>query len=916
VARSLERELELESARSGAETAALWRKLGEVAWRELDSTTRASRAFAAALEADPADRLALRSLEALFESIEDWRGALDLYESEIELLGDAEPERRRLVWLRVGELARGGAHDLERALRGFEKAVELGPLDGPRLRAFAELYEQSGRRERFAEELARWCDLEDGGAGPEDHVRLAAALEELARAGDARERLAAALERWPSHRDGWDRLARLREAAEDAPGASAALERAGACSLGRDAAERLARAAALAGDDAGRAAELLARGVAADAAYAPAQAAHAVVSAQLGRHAPAEAAAIRALELRASGGALPAELELACALAGGRSARALGHLDAAAGLLGAARRVAPEQPEVLAELGEVLCETGDWRAARDALERRLALPAEGPLRAHVLALLGSALAGAGEDEAALGRFLEARELAPEHEAGHAGTADVLERLGRLGEAVSALCSFAEHSARPEERAARLLRAAELELQRGTREAEAEALLREVTTLAPASGRGWRLLAGLAASQGRSAESLEIATRGESRIAADDASRAELCALRGSALEREGELREAAEAFRRSAELDATRADTALSAARLLRGAGEWRAAAEVLAHFAEAHPGNDPGGLSRALLQLGRLRAGPLEDVLGAVEAYRRALGVDGELSEATEALADLLAHVPASWDEAVDRHRALLEADPTRAASLRALIRIGGGRGAEGAIAFGYGILRALGAATAEERREAPARVPVGADRIGTLPEPLAEAVRRAAQEAAREIGAALGVGAPSEAPPEADAPAARFRAAVTSEEARLAAPALVPLPLGELASVLTLVAQLAFEASSVSGDGKLVNDLSRQLGRRARKRVRRALEPFGPDDVAALDVAAWRAELRGLAAAVVLERDEVELRTALTVWLRASDGESAPPPPEADLAPALRAVPEALALLRRVVAAWTQLL
>jgi hypothetical protein len=105
-------------------------------------------------------------------------------------------------------------------------------------------------------------------------------------------------------------------------------------------------------------------------------------------------------------------------------------------------------------------------------------------------------------------------------------------------------------------------------------------------------------------------------------------------------------------------------------------------------------------------------------------------------------------------------------------------------------------------------------------------------------------------------------------------------------------------------------------VNDLARQLGRRARKRVRRALEPFGPDEVARLDVAAWRAELRGLAGAVVLERDQVELRTALGVWLRASDGEPGPLPPEADLSAALRGVPEALALLRRVVGAWTELL
>jgi hypothetical protein len=272
---------------------------------------------------------------------------------------------------------------------------------------------------------------------------------------------------------------------------------------------------------------------------------------------------------------------------------------------------------------------------------------------------------------------------------------------------------------------------------------------------------------------------------------------------------------------------------------------------------------------------------------------------------------------VPGAWDEAIERHRALLEADPTRAASVRALIRIAAGRGADGAVTFGYGILRALGAATAEERREAPARVPVGADRRTTLASPLFEAVRRVAADAAREIGAALGVGAPAEAPPEAAGPASRFRAAVIAEEARLAAPPLVPLATRDLATVLTLVAQLGFEVEAVQADGRLVNELSRHLGRRARKRVRRVLEPFGAEDVAALDFVAWRADLRALAGAVVLERDQVELRTALTAWLPGAESEpGAEPAPEADLAPALRAQPEALALLRRVVAAWVDLL
>jgi len=915
VARTLEREIELPAERSPAEVAALWRRLGEVAWRELESTTRASRAFAAALEADPTDLDALRSLEALFEAIEDWRGALDLYESEIELLGARDPARRREVWLRVARLAREGAQDVERALRGYERAAELGALEPDDRRAFAELYERAGRSDRFAVVFEAWCDDPGAGAGPEDHTRLAAARAALGAPDAACARLERALARWPGHGPAWDALAALREAG-DPRGASEALERAAACQVGGAAAERLTRAAALAAEDAERAAELLARAVASDLACAPAHAARAVACATLGRHADAEEAATRALDLVTAGRVLEPGVRLASGLAGGRSARELGHLDAAVRLLRGALEGAPADPSALAEIGEVLCELADWPAARDALERRLALPAGDAERAHLLALLGAALDGAGDAESALARFDAARDLDPAQDAAHAGLVDLLERSDRLPEAIAALCRWAERAGRNDDRAARLLRASELELRVGER-AAAEARLRDVLALAPEKGRAFELLAAFVAEDGRGDEALELTGKALAALPDDAPERAALSALRGETLEARGDGRGAAGAYRTAAELDPSRAAPALAAARLLRGAGEWREAAAVLARFAEAHPGNDPGGLALALLQLGRLRAGPLEELADAALAYRRALALAPDLAEAEEALADLLAHVPGAWDEALDRHRALLARDPTRVASLRALLRVAAGRGADGAVTLGLGVLRALGAATPEERREAPARVPVGPGRRVALADPVHEAVRRMAQEAAREIGSALGAGTPSEAPPEAADAIAGFRAASVAEEARLAAPALVPLDPDELHTVLVLTAELAFDGEAVSGDAQLVNGLARALGRRARKRLRRTLEPYGPADVAALDARAWRAELRALAGAIALEREPIELRSALVAWLQGRDGEgAAEPPPEADLRAALQGVPEALALLRRVIAAWGELL
>jgi len=262
-------------------------------------------------------------------------------------------------------------------------------------------------------------------------------------------------------------LAALREAG-DPRGASEALERAAACQVGGAAAERLTRAAALAAEDAERAAELLAR---------------AVACATLGRHADAEEAATRALDLVTAGRVLEPGVRLASGLAGGRSARELGHLDAAVRLLRGALEGAPADPSALAEIGEVLCELADWPAARDALERRLALPAGDAERAHLLALLGAALDGAGDAESALARFDAARDLDPAQDAAHAGLVDLLERSDRLPEAIAALCRWAERAGRSDDRAARLLRASELELRVGER-AAAEARLRDVLALAP------------------------------------------------------------------------------------------------------------------------------------------------------------------------------------------------------------------------------------------------------------------------------------------------------------------------------------------------------------------------------------------------------------------------------------------------
>ena len=108
--------------------------------------------------------------------MEDWRGACDLYESEVSVLGEREPERRQAAWLRAGELASGPIEDPARALRAFEAAVAIGALALERQREWADLYAANDDPVRFAEVFADWLDAEGSPAAPTETATAAPTL--------------------------------------------------------------------------------------------------------------------------------------------------------------------------------------------------------------------------------------------------------------------------------------------------------------------------------------------------------------------------------------------------------------------------------------------------------------------------------------------------------------------------------------------------------------------------------------------------------------------------------------------------------------------------------------------------------------------------------------------------------------------
>jgi len=912
VAQCLERELELRGEASAHERAGLLRALGDVCRRHLGATTRASRAFAEALETLPGDLGAVRALEELFEAMEDWQGAADLLGSEIELLGDAESERRRTLHLRVADLASQRLSDPARAVHNLRGADRLAELEAPRRRLLADLLRESGDLEGCAAEMTRWCDSEGMPASGADHLALAEVIQELGRDEAALARVERGLEIEPGSGALWCACARLHETLEAPERAAEAWAAAADASGDSNAACYLLRAAELVeATEPERALDWLRRGSERDPGAPEVHAKHASLAERCGEADEAEAAAGRSLDLAAAGSHLTAEAQLEAALVGARAAQARGDLEATTRFSTTARAIDPDSLEALSIEARVLFAMGEIQGARRALERRLEAAGNAGYdeRAEHLALLGAALEAAGELDPALTRYGEALEFDSECDDARAGVVRVHERAGRFDDALEARLAWAEHAAAPI-RARQLVRVAELELARGGSDEDAEAHVRRALEADPASADAHLLLTTRMAESGRHEEALELCTAGLEHASASDV-RARLACLRAQLLELRGERRSAAEAWGIAAQADPSSGGAALSQARILRALGEWEAAAEALAHFAERHLDPSDPGLAPVQFQRGRLLAGPLERVDEALDAYRAAIAANPRFREAHAALAGLLVHQPESWDEALARLRDLLEAKPTDAAHLRGVLKIAQGRERSSAVHLGRRVLSALGAATAEEREHDPVRIEPTFPAPGGLENPVWECARRLAVAVAEEIGRALG--APAESAPVGDPgdPLAAYRTAALAAEGELAAPGLVPLEDGQVAEVLRIVAELACDAEQVHGDGHRVNRLSSELGRRARRRLRRELGSVAAREIAEIDFAAWRCELRTLAHFQALAQSGSDLRTALLALLE-SDAGCERPGPNADLAAALEGAPAALALLRRVVLSW----
>jgi len=924
-AHTLELEIDLPDCGSAQEQATLLRKLGEVYRHRLEAGDSAVRAYRAAADADPRDLESVRALEQLCESREEWNEALDLYEREIDILGQAEPERRQTVWLKTGELARLRSRELQRAVRSYERAAEIDELGAADLRTWAELYRETGDLNRFAEVSEIWCDHPEAEAQCADHLALAEVLEELGHCDTALARAQRAVEVDPNSSGTFDALARLYEAGGQPSKASEALARAGEILGGSQGSDRLVKAAWLV--EAHRlehAADLLRRATEFDPASPTAQAYLAWTAAELESWEEAESAAGRALDLSSASIPIEPELQLEIALVGGQAARKRDRLEPAARFYGAALALSPRNVEALEAQSEVLFESGDPGGARVTLEALMALDNGPPPAAEHLSMLGSALELEGDLEGALARFREALESDPSERSAHEGIVRIHEHAERLDEAVTALETWAESErsrGAPTSFAECLRRAAVLEL-KAEREEAAEGHLRRAVETDPRQLDAQLLLVELLWNTGRGEPALDAATAAIDALGREETCEAlsKLWLIRARVLEERDQKREAAEAYHRTLECDTGCCEAALSRSRLQRSLGQWREAVETLERFSEGHPDPESRELARVFYDWGRLLAGPLEDVPGAVRCYERAVELDPDLTCAREPLATLLGHIPESWRDAIRHHRALLQQDPTRAASLRSLLHIAQTRAPSQTVAYGLALVRTLGLASPEERSQAPDALPHQLGRASRFDDALWEKARRVAQHAAQDLALALAPSQPQLPSDQGDEAQRAFWALLREAEVELTAPFLPSLPVDELARTLRSLATIALDPGGHPGEGEVATALDRSLGRWTRRKMRRNLGSTSADDIAGIDFELWRAELQAMAAALALDRCNGDLRTALTALAHAPASSDEDEPPDSyegisetgDITSLVAGSPVARQLLERVVLTW----
>ena len=858
-----------------------WLRLAQLEAAKRESWPEAIDAAERALAAADGQISMVREVRRVFERAHAFERARDLLCEEI---GAASGEDALALHRRLARIAWDELHDEELATKSLAALASSDALrTDDRERYAAALAEQG----RFRESLEqRGAALEDVGdlATPAAWLELArdslAKLDDAARARDACDH---ALAGAPQNREALELRAmlhnRLCEPAREFEDLLALAE------LEDDAAraaDRFTRAGEIARDrldDPMRAWALFRTALRRDGAHLPALLGAGQIA--LARHEWAEAERAFGLAATLLRGSPDEEKLGSVARSAAQAAQAQERFAEAFRYLELALEREPAHPEALDSMAGLALRLGAHARARDCLDARLrSLELSPDERADRLVKLAQACEGLQQLDRAAAALEEVLAIRPGDEVSRARAVDLLERLGETERAVLQLDAWSLHV--PEEFAARLrLRAAQLELAHGDR-AHARQRLEEVTSGDSVPDDAWVTLLDMLRADDGAARALDFAARALAVVK----SAKPRASLLWSAAEASASIGQNGPAARRAMEALTLEPGHVAAARMLAANLGQledWGQAVKLLEKTLDmAHP--DRPVEAELWEAVGRAYAGPLEDIERAQRCYRRALECNPLRQSAREALADTTAFDPAAHRESVDAHRGLLERHPGRRSSWRSLERIAAHWKRERAQKTCVAVLQALGPAGAGTPIEGTLLVEVGASADGTV---------AAATELLLAISEAGALPAPGDAPP--------YGTLAPPIEQTLGALVGPAWKLGDEA--LRGIWSQPGEDSTQNGD---------DLGRRAKRRLKKALRSFDTELLRVLTPDLWREQVLGHAAARVLAAGQMGLRDLLLellgAWpttsrleLRASG----------DLASAVQLCPPARVLLLRVASA-----
>lgn len=134
-------------------------EIGTICVEHLDDPGRARAWLQRAAEINPDDPQVCRTLEEVYEKLDDWKALAELLGREIDTAED-DSELRRL-YLRRGGLSRDAFDDPEAAIDDFQRALSLPGDDAEAMEALDDLYRNQGRWEELIDLLNRQVNQTD-----------------------------------------------------------------------------------------------------------------------------------------------------------------------------------------------------------------------------------------------------------------------------------------------------------------------------------------------------------------------------------------------------------------------------------------------------------------------------------------------------------------------------------------------------------------------------------------------------------------------------------------------------------------------------------------------------------------------------------------------------------------------------------